>query len=194
MKMIIGLLIFITTSPVFANYFNPEWESECNHMGNNFKLHFESKSKDATNDDMQVSVLTTKNSIKMLAFPEALYVSSGLTSSIKNLCRSNGVAAFPISETKILFFISKDNRPFLKTLVLALIDVENGLLVDFLDTDKGLKGFGESPSFTIKEKGGKLNIRLATEYMKNTENDSIDNYIESWVEVSVISNKISINY
>ena len=163
-------------------------------MGNNFELYFKSKSGDATNDDMQASILTTKNSIKSLAFPEALYVSSGLTASIKNVCESKGVAAFPIGDARILFFISKDNRPFLNTLVLALIDIEAGLLVDFLDTGKELKGFGEFPSFTIKEKNGKLNIRLTTEYMKNTDNDSIDNYIESWVEVNVLSNKISINY
>lgn len=199
MRLIFTLFVLLISLPALADDFNA-WSAKCMHNGHYFQLDFKSKSGDASNEDMHASILTTKNEVKLLPIPESTYLSGDVNSSVKSICQPandesrDGVAAFPVDDEKVLFFIAKDNRPSLDILVLALINIETGELLDFLDTDKSIKTGDPVRSFTLKQKDKKLNVRLVTEYLEDTESDSIDNYIESWVEINVLSNKISIKY
>ena len=199
MRLIFTLFVLFISLSALADDFNA-WSAKCMHNGHSFQLDFKSKSGDASNQDMQASILTTKNEVKLLPIPESTYLSGHVNSEVKSICTPtdyksrDGVAAFPVNDTNVLFFIAKDDRPSLEILVLALINIETGELLDFLDTDKNLKTGDPVRSFTVKQKDKKLNVRLVTEYMENTESDSIDNFIESWVEINVLSNKISLKY
>lgn len=199
MRLIFALFVLSISLSALADDFNA-WSAKCMHNGKYFQLDFKSKSGDANNEDIQASILTTKNEVKLLPIPESTYLSGVVNSSVKSICKPDndesrdGVAAFPVNDTNVLFFIAKDNRPSLDILVLALINIETGELLDFLDTDKNIKTGDPIRSFTVKQKDNKLNVRLVTEYLENTESDSIDNFIESWVEINVSSKKISIKY
>ncbi len=192
----LALLLFVVQAQ--AGTPNAEWGTQCTHNGQPFQLSFKSQSGDALEDDMQVFIVTTKGVTKKLLFKAALYVSSEGVSSMQSSCSTdrevNGfsVFAYPVIKNNVLFYISQDYRPTLNKLVLALINVETGELVHLLETGREIKG--ANGVLVIKEENKKRYARLVTERLKNTGTDSIDNYIESWVEVKVVANRISIRH
>lgn len=193
MKLVLWLAISMISSSVSADHFKPEWTASCAYNGSNFELIFKSTSGDATNDDMQISIKTTEKVVKTLKLPEALYTTIGLTSSLENVC-TNRLVAFPMGDAKILFLLSKNMRPGPNEAVLALIDIKSGILLDVLDSKMAIKNSCDTEQFVIKMKDGNHHVRLVTEQMENTGHDASSNYIESWVEIKVVSDKISLEH
>jgi hypothetical protein len=198
MKFLLSLALLLFVAAAQAVMPRSEWAAQCTHGGKPFQLSFKSQSGDVFEDDMQVFIVTTKGGTRKLPFKPALYVSSQAVTSIQNSCSLNssvngaGVFAYSVTKTSVLFFISQDYRPTLNRLVLALINVETGELLHLLETGREIKSV--DGVLFLKDENKKRYVRLVNEHLKNTGTDSIENYIESWVEITVIANKISIKY
>lgn len=163
------------------------WGVKCHIDGSEFDVMAISKSGFPDEDDMIVQLKTTGGKVYKLPLPEALYVPRGSVSNEKNLCEDyEGIStsAFRISDSKVILFLSKDNRPSLDELVLALVDVKSGVFYSMEDTGLAIKS-AEGERLVVRKSEAGYKVRLATEYMKDTGTDSIENYIESWVGVAI---------
>lgn len=197
-QIILAVICFFIVTNTIANddnYFRPEWTAKCVIDKKPFELTFKSVSGFADDDDMVVSLKTLSGKIITLAIPEALYVPRSALTTEKNLCALSpdnafNITAFSVAPTKVLLFLSKDARPGYNTLVLALIDVENGVLLDFIDTGYEIKAESLRTPFTLRKSQEKFEVKLVTDYVRNTDSDSAENFIENWVLLELQGDKI----
>lgn len=190
------LLACVTAVAAADAYPGPEWSVKCKHKTKHFELLFNSPSGDITEDDMQVSLRTSKGRVVKLAMPPALYTSHGAVTPIKNVCAQSSSAeeanavAFASSDSVVLFWLSKDNRPWFNKLVLALVDIDSGKLLDYLDPDMEIKDINEGHALVIRAAQSGYQVRLIGEWLQDGVSDTAYSAIEYWMPVMVVNNKI----
>lgn len=145
---------------------------------------------------MQASLRTSRGKVVKLAIPPALYTSRGAVTPVKNLCAESAPAgyesavAFAITDSVVLFWLSIDNRPSFDKLVLALVDINSGRLLDYLDPDISIKDINDGHSLVIRQAGAVYEVRLIGEWLQDGKSDSAYSAIEYWMPVTVVNNKI----
>lgn len=197
--MVLGVACLASPAPSVAGLDDPpSWNDTCVLNGKTFELHFKSRTGDFGEDDMDVRFKTTTGKSVALALPLGWYSPRSSVSNVRNLCRdfdgpgpSTGTA-FAVSDNAVLVFLSADRRPSLQHLVLALVDVSSGRVLDLMDTRMAIKASGTGERFTVRRAEGGWQVRLATEVLQGTGDDSIEIFIENWVTVKVIDGKIRV--
>lgn len=194
------LILFVVALPnpiSAANAFPPaQWSVKCFHNNKAFELMFKSASGDAAEDDMSVSIKTTSGKIVTLPIKPALYTSRGSVSEVKNLCADpktgglDSLVAFPIRENMVLLWLSSDGRPSYNILSLALVDIEQGKVLDYLDTKSAIKDVNNSRMLVTRKAKDGYHVRLIGEWLKDTGLDSAETAIEYWMLVRVRNGKI----
>ena len=173
-----------------------QWSVKCSHNNKTFELIFKSASGDVAEDDMSVSIKTTSGKIASLPIKPALYTSRGSVSEVKNLCADpktgglDSLVAFPISENTVLVWLSSDGRPFFNILSLVLVDIEQGKVLDYLDTKTAIKDVNNSRMLVTRKAKDGFQVRLIGEWLKDTGLDTAETAIEYWVSVKVQNGKI----
>ena len=173
-----------------------QWSVKCSLENKAFEVFFKSASGDAAEDDMSVSIKTTRGKIVPLMLKPALYTSRGSVSEVKNLCADpktgglDSLVAFPIHENTVLLWLASDGRPFFNILSLVLVDIEQGKVIDYLDTKTAIKDVNNSRMLVTRKAKDGYQVRLIGEWLKNTGLDTAETAIEYWVSVAVQNRKI----
>lgn len=169
---------------------------KCSHNTKSFELIFSSASGDVSEDDMAVSIKTTRGETVKLAIKPALFTSRGSVSAIKNICgdasatRPESMVVFPVGKNTVLLWLSSDSRPSYNQLSLALLDIEHGKLIDYLDTKMAIKDVNNSTMLVTRKVRHGYQVRLVGEWLLHTGLDTAETAIESWMFVSVQHGKI----
>jgi len=196
LALIVGLTQLVVNGQ--DNKFPPAaWSAQCALDGQVFEIAFRSQSGDWAEDDMLVSLKTTRGVTVTLPLPNTLYLPRGSVSNTLNLCELDqythaaNTVAYPIHDTTVLLFLSVTDRPYFDTLVLALVNVATGALRDVLDTHLAIKDPDGSTALTIKKVADGFQIRLITEHLGVS--DGPEDYIEHWVPLTVNGAKIEVH-
>lgn len=190
------VLIVISTPIVADTNSNPGWSASCQHKQKHFDIRFQSVSGDITEDDMQVQLRSSRGNTVKLALPPALYTPHGATTALTNLCDQNAapeqetVVAFPVNDSVVLFWLSKDNRPSFENLLLALVDIDTGQLLDYVDTNMAIKDYNNGQSLVIRQNPLGYEVRLVGEWLQDSKSDTAYSAIEYWMPVIVKNKKI----
>jgi len=179
--------------------FSPRWTVSCADKGRGFELDFRSASGVGANNDMVVSLKTTRGQRAKLALKAALYHPRGGLSAVKNLCKGgddgNAVVAFKLEGNLALLWLSEDNRPGLNVLTLALVDIEQGQVLDVNETHAEIKDADGVQRLAIRPVKDAYQIRVVREWMENTgEDEAPEAAIEDWLNVAVKNRRIVIGW
>lgn len=166
----------------------PQWSTTCQSDDIPFSIDFKSKSGDAYEDDMDVTIRGAGGSTINVPLPRAAYVRRGMVSDVKNVCKD--IAAIALSDKKLLLLISSDGRPGWDQLNLVYININTGKILDVKADVGEIKDVDGHQNLTVRRRPNGFEVRLQREWLSDTGTDSAENSIEDWRSITILDGKI----
>jgi len=185
MNFFVCFILFLFPAIISAESSQHLWGGTCSFRGESITYIFSSRSGDATNDDMFLTI----GEADML-LPKGMYLrSNSYFQGKKNLC-SGGVVAFEY-DGKYIFAIVKDGRPTSGFVVFLYYDAIDKKSIDFFDPEIKLKYSSDDDGFPLimKFEDGEHSIRVVNEILRD-ENTKEQAILDGWSKLKIKNKKI----
>lgn len=145
----------------------PKFSVECKYGDEAFAIHFESKSGELKNKDMNVTAKFGETEVPLKLAP-ATYRAVDASGGLKSIC--DGVPAYQIEDSpQFLLVFNVDQKPQFPETTLVLLDVAKKRVVNKLEHVGQLKA-SEAPKYSVIPAQNGFQMRL----IRNLDNKSED--------------------
>ncbi|HEX2835636.1 MAG TPA: hypothetical protein VHW00_21665 [Thermoanaerobaculia bacterium] len=154
-----------------------------------FDFVAQSKSGDAMEDDMALSLLFGEQSLP-LPLPPALYTPSHPLLNVKNLCTE--ITALDAGHDRVVLLFSRNARPQFSRLDAVLVDLAERRVLDVREDLGEIKGDGDVLVVRngIDARNG-FDVRLVQEWLPDSGCDCAEAAIEEWLHVAIEKERIA---
>lgn len=123
-------LIAVSGANAAQDRFKSLWSESCQNGSSPFSIEFRSRSGDATEDDMTVTLQWGSNAPIVIPVAPALFIGADFATDARNLCKSIG--AFSLPSGRVLLLLPRDDRPSEDVLVAVVVNELNGSVVQVI--------------------------------------------------------------